>query len=257
MPDPDAPNNIDLTKRLPRGAMPAPRYELAAATPYVPEPKISAPPSFLMWPVQMSFWNNYTYYDCVAAEEAFAKACAAPPTFVPEATVVSWASAHGVLNGAYLTQVMRMMQADGFRLDNKKYDDGPYFAVNWHDATVLNSAIYSHGPVKIGVAAEHFQSAAPGQHGTVKAGTSGWAMYNYPRAQSDDDHCVSLCGYGTLAELVQLFQQHHVTADPPSGMPTGLCYAMFTWNSIGIIDQQSMLNMTFEAWVRNPVTIIK
>ena len=31
---------------------------------------------------------------------------------------------------------------------------------------------------------------------------------------------------------------------------------MFTWNSIGIIDQQSMLNMTYEAWIRNPVTII-
>jgi hypothetical protein len=40
-------------------------------------------------------------------------------------------------------------------------------------------------------------------------------------------------------------------------MPTGICYAMFTWNSIGIIDQQSMLNMTHEAWIRNPVTIIK
>ena len=39
-------------------------------------------------------------------------------------------------------------------------------------------------------------------------------------------------------------------------MPTGLCYAMFTWNSIGIIDQQSMSNMTYEAWIRNPVTLI-
>ena len=38
-------------------------------------------------------------------------------------------------------------------------------------------------------------------------------------------------------------------------MPTGLCYAMFTWNSIGIIDEQSMLNMTYEAWIRNPATI--
>jgi hypothetical protein len=40
-------------------------------------------------------------------------------------------------------------------------------------------------------------------------------------------------------------------------MPTGLCYAMFTWNSIGIIDEQSMLNMTYEAWIRNPVTIVR
>jgi hypothetical protein len=68
---------------------------------------------------------------------------------------------------------------------------------------------------------------------------------------------VSLCGYGTLAQLVTLFKKHKVTAHAPKGMPRGLCYAMFTWNSIGIIDQQSMLHMTHEAWIRNPVTIIK
>jgi len=68
---------------------------------------------------------------------------------------------------------------------------------------------------------------------------------------------VSLCGYGTLAALVDLFKQHNVTINAPQGMPTDLCYAMFTWNSIGIVDQQSMLNMTYEAWIRNPVTIIK
>ena len=83
---------VDLTKRLPRGAIPSPRYELAAAMPHVPDPKISVPPSFLMWPVQMSSWNNYIYGDCVSAEEAFAKATAAPQTFIPEATVVAWAT---------------------------------------------------------------------------------------------------------------------------------------------------------------------
>jgi len=115
---------------------------------------------------------------------------------------------------------------------------------------ILHSAIYSHGPVKIGVGAEDFQT---NPDGPVTPGTSGWAMYNYPKNLSMD-HCVSLCGYGTLAELVALFKQHNVTVNVPNGMPTGLCYAMFTWNSIGIIDQQSMLNMTYEAWIRNPVT---
>jgi hypothetical protein len=67
-----------------------------------------------MWPVQMSSWNNYVYGDCVSAEEAFAKATAAPQTFIPEATVVAWASAHGYLNGAYLTVVMGTMQTQGF-----------------------------------------------------------------------------------------------------------------------------------------------
>jgi hypothetical protein len=211
-----------------------------------------------MWPVQTSSWNNYVYGDCVSAEEAFAKATAAPQTFIPEATVVAWASAHGYLNGAGLTAVMTTMQTDGFPLNNKTYDDGPYNSVNWANAPILQSAIYSHGPVKIGVGAEYFQSAGPGQHGVVTPGTSGWAMCNYPRTSApEEDHCVSLCGYGTLAELVGLFQQHKVTVHAPQGMPTGLCYAMFTWNSIGIIDQQSMLHMTHEAWIRSPVTIIK
>jgi hypothetical protein len=248
-----ADTDIDLTKRLPRGAIPSPRHELAAAMPHIPDPKIVVPASFLMWPVQMSSWNNYVYGDCVSAEEAFAKATAKPQTFIPEATVVAWATAHGYLNGATLTSVMSTMQANGFPYNHKTYDDGPYNAVNWTNAAVLHSAIYSHGPVKIGVGAEDFQS---NPHGHVTPGTSGWTMYNYPKNQAED-HCVSLCGYGSLADLVKLFQQHNVTVHPTSGMPTGPCYAMFTWNSIGIIDQQSMLNMTYEAWIRNPVTIIK
>jgi hypothetical protein len=253
-----ADNDVDLTKRLPRGAIPSPRSELAAAMPHVPDPNVAVPPSFLMWPVQMSSWNNYVYGDCVTAEEAFAKATAAPQTFIPEATAVAWATAHGYLNGAYPSAVLTTMQTNGFPLNHKTYDDGPHFSVNWPTPAILQSAIYSHGPVKIGVAAEYFQSAAPGQHGVVTPGTSGWAIYNYPPTSAhQEDHCTSLCGYGTLAQLVALFKQHKVVVHPPAGMPTGLCYAMFSWNSIGIIDQQSMLHMTHEAWIRSPVTIIK
>jgi hypothetical protein len=244
---------VDLTKRLPRGAIPSPRYELAAAMPHVPDAAITVPDSFLMWPVEMSSWNNYYYGDCVSAEEAFAKATAAPGVFISEAAVVSWASEHGYLNGATLTAVMRTMRTNGFPFNGKTYDDGPYNTVNWTNAAILNSAIFTHGPVKLGVGADDFQS---NPHGLVTPGTSGWAMYNYPKNQPED-HCVSLCGYGTLPELVHLFQQHHVTVHAPPGMPAGLCYATFTWNSIGILDQQSMLNMTYEAWIRNPVTIIK
>ena len=244
---------IDLTKRLPRGAIPSPRHELAAAMPHVPDPKIKVPASFLMWPDQMSSWNNYIYGDCVSAEEAFAKATAAPQTFIPEPTVVAWASANGYLNGASLTAVMTTMQTNGFPLNNKTYDDGPYNSVNWTNAKILQSAIHSHGPVKIGVGAEDFQSNANGQ---VTPGTSGWTMYNYPKNQPED-HCTSLSGYGTLAELVALFKQHGVTVKAPAGMPKGLCYAMFTWNSIGIVDEQSILNMTYEAWIRNPATVVK
>ena len=201
----------------------------------------------------MSSWNNYVYGDCVSAEEAFAKATAAPQTFIPEPAVVAWATTHGYLNGASLTAVMKTMETTGFSLNSKTYDDGPYNSVNWTNAAILHSAIYSHGPVKIGVGAGDFQTNADG---SVTPGTSGWVMYNYPKNQLED-HCVSLCGYGTLAELITLFKHHKVTVHAPKGMPTGLSYAMFTWNSIGIIDQQSMLNMTYEAWIRIPVTIIK
>jgi hypothetical protein len=249
----DAAQNLDLTKPMPRGAIPSSRADLAAAMPHIIDPKIVVPPSFLMWPTQMSSWNNYIYGDCVTAEEAFAKASAAPQTFIPLATVVAWATSHGYLNGASLTAVMTTMQTAGFPFNNKTYDDGAYFSVNWTNASILESAIYSHGPVKIGVGAQDFQTNA---NGKVTPGTSGWCMFDYPKG-TPEDHCVSLCGYGTLAELVTLFKQHGVTVTPPKGMPTGLCYAMFTWNSIGIIDAQSMLNMTYEAWMRSPVTVIK
>lgn len=251
-------DSVNLTKRLPRGAIPSPRYELAAAMPHIPDPHIEVPSSFLMWPVQMSSWNNYIYGDCVSAEEAFAKATAAThhhhkPVFIPEATVVAWATANGYLNGAYLTSVLTTMQTEGFPHHDKTYDDGPYNSVNWTDAAILRSAIFSHGPVKLGVGAEYFQTNA---NGVVTPGTSGWGMYNYPMNQPED-HCTSLCGYGTLSELVHHFKHHGVHVNLPAGMPTGHCYAMFSWNSIGIIDEQSMLNMTYEAWVRKPVTIIK
>jgi hypothetical protein len=245
-------DTVDLTKRLPRGAIPSPQSDIAAAKRHVPDRSIAVPPSFLIWPVQMSSWNNYSFGDCVSAEEAFAKATAAPRTFIAEATVVAWATAGGYLNGASLTAVMKTMQTDGFPLNNNKYDDGPYNSVDWTNAAILQSAISGHGPVKIGVGADDFQTNA---NGLVTPGTSGWAMYNYPKNLAMD-HCVSLCGYGTLAELVALFKQNNVTVNVPNGMPTGVCYATFTWNSIGIIDQQSMLNMTYEAWIRNPVTIV-
>ena len=247
------PNDVDLTKRLPRGALPSPPQELAAAAQHVPDAKIRVPASFLMWPVQISSWDNYLYSDCVSAEEAFAKATARPRLFIPLTTVFDWASAHNYLNGATLTSVMTTMQTDGFVVDQKKHNDGPYNSVNWNDATTLHSAIYSHGPVKLGVGAEDFQTNTQGH---VTPGASGWAMYNYPKNHLMD-HCVSLCGYGTLPAMIALFKRRKVKLNVPKKMPAGLCYAIFTWNSIGVIDQQSMLNMTYEAWIRNPVTIIE
>jgi hypothetical protein len=238
----------DITQQLPRGAIPTSRALLAAAMPHVPDPRITLPSSFLMWPVELSFWGNSNHGDCVSAEEAFAKATTGPRAFIPEVTVIAWANDHSFLNGASCYDVLQKMQTSGMPTGNVTYDDGASRSVNWTNAGILQSAIYSFGPVKLGVAAENFQT---NKNGLVSPGASGWAMYDYP-ANMSQDHCVSLCGYGTLAQLTGLFAEHGVTVAPPAGMPTGLCYAVFTWNSIGIVDAQSLLNMTSEAWVRYP-----
>src|ERR1700759_1124286 len=133
-----------------RGAVASPRSLLAAATPHVP--LIGAPPNFITIPQRLSMWGNDVHGDCVTAEEAFAKACANPEIFVPDDVVMAWASRHGVLEGATLTESMGWMQNDGFAEAFLTHDDGPYFSVNWTDAGALQSAI-SSGPVKLGVAA--------------------------------------------------------------------------------------------------------
>src|SRR5664279_6400298 len=123
-----------------RGAMPSPRSALAAAAPHVPS--IGAPPSFIMKPQRISMWGNDVHGDCVTAEEAFAKACNNPEVFISDADVIAWATRHGVLEGANLTEVMTWMQTDGFPGGSVTNDDGPYYSVNWMAAGTLQSAIF-------------------------------------------------------------------------------------------------------------------
>jgi hypothetical protein len=238
--------------RFPRGAHPTSRAELAAARPHV-RSAATPPSSFLWWPIQMCGWGNIGNGCCVTSEECFAKAVMAPQVFIPNAKAIQWASNHGFLNGAFLPEVMECMARYGIQKGGVTYEDGPYSAVDWRDQAALADAISQNGPVKLGVASGNFES---NPDGSIPGFTSGWTMWNYPAALPED-HCVSLCGYGTLAELATLFVSHGVTVSPVRGMPTGLCYAIFTWSSIGIVDAQSFLNFTAEAWVRNPVTVVK
>jgi hypothetical protein len=183
------------------------------------------------------------------AEEAFAKACAEPRVFIPPDVVLFASQECGSSNFA------AFMQTHGFQIDSKAYLDGPFTSVDWTNAAALNSAISNVGPVKIGVASANLNSG-PHLRGQVTPGTSGWAICGLP-ADQPENHCASLCGYGPLAALVDLFERHGGNVNLPSGMPSGLCYAMFTWGSIGIVDRQSLMNITGEAWVRNPTTIVK
>jgi hypothetical protein len=259
--------------RMPRGAIPTPRSELGAAEPYRPEPGAesffpggefptpnhelaaaqpyrasgAAPESFLAWPIEIGFWGNETAGNSSWAEEAFAKACAEPKVFIPTDVVLLTARECGSSNFA------RFMQTHGFHMDGTACLDGPFNKVNWTDTAVLNCAIANVGPVKVGVASAGLTSCP---HGQLTPGASGWAIYGLPTDLSED-HCASLCGYGSLVALVGLFEQHGVNVNVPSGMPPGLCYAMFTRGSIGIVDHQSLMNITGEAWVRNPTTILK
>ena len=230
---------------VPSGEFPTPNQELAAAEPY--RASGAAPESFIAWPIKIGFWGNDKVSNSSWAEEAFAKACAQPQVFIPADVVMLTARDCGSTNFA------KFMQTHGFQMDRKAYLDGPFNSVDWTNAAALNGSIANVGPVKIGVASANLAS---GPHGKVTRGTSGWAIYGLPTGQPEN-HCASLCGYGPLAALVDLFERHEVNVNLPSGMPTGLCYAMFTWGSIGIVDRQSLMNITGEAWVRNPTTIVK
>jgi hypothetical protein len=262
-----------MNTRMPRGAIPTPRSELAASEPYQPmsgavifvpsgefptpnqelaaaQPyKVvgTAPESFLAWPIEIRARENERVNNSSWVEEAFAKASAEPRVFIPADIVLLTARECGSSNFA------RFMQTHGFEMDGTAYLDGSFHSVDWTNKVALNGAIANVGPMKIGVAAANLASRS---HGQVTPGTSGWAIYGVPTGQPED-HCASLCGYGPLAALVGLFEQYGTNVNVPSDMPPGLCYAMFIWDSIGIVDHQSLMNITGEAWVRIPTTIVK
>jgi hypothetical protein len=59
-------------------------------------------------------WGNDVHGDCVT-EEAFAKTCNNPEIFISDNEVITWATNHGVLEGAYLVEVLQWMETGGFR----------------------------------------------------------------------------------------------------------------------------------------------
>jgi hypothetical protein len=226
-----------------RGAMPSPRARLAAAMPHVIVGP--TPPQLLYNPTTLSFWGNNQYGDCVTAEEAFAKACYVPEIFISDQEVEAWAKQHNVLSGAIIVNVLDSMMTDGFKQGGHTYDDGPHVAVNWTNAAVLQNAI-AHGPVKIGIGADQLETIWQAHP------KNGWFATGF-KQDNAEDHCVSLCGYGTFAWLAQELKvqvPHGI-----SGTTPGL--GLFTWDTIGIIDYPSMVAITHEAWLRNPTTIVK
>jgi hypothetical protein len=188
-------------------------------------------------------WGNNQYGDCVTAEEAFKLACEKPEVFIDDGTVISWARAHGYLNGATLTDVLDSMQHDGFKVGPQGYNDGPYGTVDYTNESTLKTAIAT-GPVKIAIDSR----ALPGGAGD----SNGWsATGGRPGQFGNIDHCVCLCGYGLAGDLFKLLG---VNLPPPlSSSAAG--YLLFTWSTIGFVDIAWILSCTAEAYVRNPSTV--
>ena len=223
----------------PRGATPSPRHELAAASPHVIEGV--APAQFLRLPSKLSMWLNDVDGDCVTAEEAFKVACMNPEVFITDSTVQAWASARGVLNGAVISGVLYMMHKWGFEQGGVNYGDGDKHGIDWTNAPLLQNAIWK-SPVKFGVAGDQLEYAVPSPP------SNGWLATGFQQ-DTNEDHCVSLSGYGPISWLAsQLGTQ--IDSNAPG-------YALFTWSSVGIIDVPSMLAITGEAWIRSPGTVIR
>lgn len=226
------------------GAKPTPRHALATARPY--HATSPAPDRWCRFPKKKSMWNNATYGCCVTTSEAFKCACSG--VFISDAEVKRWAQAHGVLNGAYLNEVLDWMAQRGFSQDGNFYNDGPKASVDWTNAALLCNAIYS-GPVKIGVAASQLQG--------VVTNSDGWFGVGFQQ-DPNLDHCVELCAYGPMSWLAQeLSLCYGLNVSVPSnvdGSKPG--YGLFTWDTIGVVDIASMVAITGEAWSRTPETVV-
>lgn len=245
VPSPQVPP-VQAKKHFPRGAKPTARHRLMSAPRFSPH---YAPASFGVIPPKLQYWGNDQYGDCVSAEEAAAKAIyslypgmGSTELLIPDQTLISWASANGYLNGADLTDVMTTMANPGIVVSGTTYTDGAYAAVDWTNPTTLSSAI-SDGPVKIGVASAQFDNVAGvGEN-------NGWWMTGFT-PDSNEDHCVCLCGYGTAQQLATM-----MGVAVPSGInPSTQCWLLFTWSTIGIIDNASLQAICGEAWLRTPTT---
>jgi hypothetical protein len=186
-------------------------------------------------------WLNATYGDCVTAEEAFAKACNKPEIFIQDSTVFAWATKNGVLNGTDLITVLDLMQKNGFVQGGSLYNDGPSISVDWTKPEIFQNAIFVHGPVKLGVAADQLENVVPDPP------KNGWVARGFT-PDNNLDHCIGACGFGTMEWLTEQLGSKLASPEPS--------YAVFTWDSIGVIGAQSLLAITGEAWIRNPTTVV-
>jgi hypothetical protein len=228
-----------------RGAIRSTPAQIAAAPRFSPPPN-GVPSTYIIRPPQLSIWGNDVHGDCVTAEEAFAKACHAPELFVSQEEVISWAQQNGVLESASFVQVMDLMQNSGLVVGADLYCDGPYSFVDFIESDHLRSAIV-RGPIKLAVASAQLLAEYWKQYSNP-----GWINLGFQH-DGEIDHCISLCGFGTIGWLAGML---NFTLNPAvdKQLPA---YAFFSWGRIGIMDQFTINAIAYEAWLRQPTTIVR
>lgn len=206
-----------------------------------------APTQIITIPKRISYWGNNQFGICVTSEMCYAFAdystfVGVDEVFVTEATCISWATQHGVRDGADLLQVIQMMQRDGIKDESGTLRKcGTPSTVDYSSESLLQNAI-AVGPVSIAIDANALPSGAGNK--------SGWIALSGSR-HPNTDHCVSLCGYGKLKDLCDA-----LGISVPSGVdPNKVCYLLFTWNTIGIVSHEWIMGTCVEAWLRTPTII--
>lgn len=234
----------------PRGAKPSPRHMLARATPHRPTRVNLIPRSFGTVPDRLSFWMNNIDGCCVTTEEAasavaysiWGKVNATPTLWIPDESVYQWASSHGVLNGAIVSDVLEWRQQDAMLGDDSRgYLDGSYQSVDYTSDLALRSGLVA-GPIKLCVAGDQLDAVVSDHNGWVLTGAVADKSY---------DHCIPLWGFGTMSYCCQT-----VGSTVPDGVdPNSPGYLGFTYGTIGVIDQSSLVAICCEAWLRTPTTV--
>jgi hypothetical protein len=237
-----------------RGAIATPRHVIEAAPAYDHTNLLDGfvvPPNFIHLPPQISTWGSVVNADCVTAEEAFAKVCSVPPIFLPDPVVIGWASAHGVLQGAHIYNLMATMQNDGFVFSGHRFDDGPMHTVDFQNPALMAQAI-SQAPIKLGVSGNQLAQSWKMAGGNANGAPWGWFALGY-QPDPGTDHCIGLNGYGAIGWLAG--QLGVPVPANVNGAASG--YSFYAWGSIGIIDVPSLLAIASEAWIRTPTTITR
>jgi hypothetical protein len=214
------------------------RHKLARSCPF--KPAAAIPDQYITPIRKWSKWLNDQYGVCTTSEECCNIDCAWAD-IVDDKTMYNWCRKHGFVNGADLPEVMEAMVSDPI---GGTYSDGDYFSVDWTDEAVLRAAIYeSQSSVKIAIAADQLRPTAAGE-------SQGWVLTG-ARKDRSIDHCVGLVGYGTAKFILE-----SLGAKVPSTLdPNKKGYCMFTWGTLGFIDQASLDAITGEAYVRKPSSL--